>query len=141
MVDDASTSSEEAPSLVNPLQLMLNALEESPMGLKNIPIKVKEREAIAMVDMGASHNIVSERVAKNLGLKLSKSLIKIKVVNFETKPIAGVAQKVSVRVGDWLRKVEFLVVPLDDFDIIENRFPSPSEGSNDSILRGTAPCG
>lgn len=97
MVDDASTSSEEAPSLVNPLQLMLNALkEESPMGLINIPIKVKECEAIAMVDMGASHNIVRERVAKNLGLKLSKSLIKIKVVNFETKPIAGVAQKVSV---------------------------------------------
>lgn len=111
------------------------------MGLINIPIKVEEREAIAMVDMGASHNIVSERVAKNLGLKLSKSSIKIKVINFETKPIVGVAQKVSVRVRDWLKKVEFLVVPLDDFDIIENRFLSPSEGSSDSILRGTTPCG
>lgn len=33
------------------------------------------------------------------------------------------------------------MVPLDDFDIIENRFPSLSEGSSDSILRGTAPCG
>jgi hypothetical protein len=53
-----------------------------------------------------------------LGLKVSNCFNWLKAVNLEAQLVVGVTHAVSLRVGDWYENVTFLIVPLDDFDII-----------------------
>ncbi|KAF3966702.1 hypothetical protein CMV_009221 [Castanea mollissima] len=49
---------------------------------------------------------------------MSKCPSKIKAVNLEAKPVLGIAYGVKFKVDEWTRKVNFLVMELDDFDLI-----------------------
>ena len=49
---------------------------------------------------------------------MSKCPSKIKVVNSEVKPISGIVFGVRFKVGKWTGKVNFLIMKLDDFDVI-----------------------
>ena len=49
---------------------------------------------------------------------MSKCPCKIKVINSEAKPILGIAFGVKSKVGGWTGKVNFLIMKLDDFDVI-----------------------
>ena len=42
----------------------------------------------------------------------------MKAVNSEAKPIAGLAKDVTLRLGQWSGLCNFMVVPLDDFEVI-----------------------
>ncbi|XP_075670750.1 uncharacterized protein LOC142640510 [Castanea sativa] len=57
-------------------------------------------------------------MVQRLGLKMSKCPSKIKAVNLEAKPVLGIAYEVKFKVDEWTRKVNFLVIELDDFDVI-----------------------
>lgn len=104
---------------VNPLQLRLNAMRaEKPTELMYLPLRIKAVETTAMLDTGATHNVMSVRKAAELGLKVSKSSSEIKLVNAESQPIEGRASKVPVEVGKWKGKMDFFVLPMDDFDVI-----------------------
>jgi hypothetical protein len=53
-----------------------------------------------------------------LGLKMSNCPNRLKALNSESQLVIGVAYAVSLKVGDWFGNVTFLVVPLNDFDVI-----------------------
>ena len=74
--------------------------------------------AEAMLDTGATHNFVDKGMVQRLGLKVSKCPSKIKVVNSKAKPILRIAFGVKFKVGKWTGKVNFLIMKLDDFDVI-----------------------
>ena len=57
-------------------------------------------------------------MVQRLGLKVSKCPSKINAVNSEAKPVLGIAYGVKFKVGEWTGKVNFLVMELDDFDVI-----------------------
>jgi hypothetical protein len=104
---------------MNPLQVRLNALKaETPAELMYVPVEANSVETSAMLDTGATHNFVAARMVEKLGLKLSKCPSRLKAVNSEAQPVAGIAYSVHLKVGEWSGKVNFLVVPLDDFDVI-----------------------
>jgi hypothetical protein len=71
-----------------------------------------------MLDIGATHNFVASHMVEMLGLKMSNCPNRLKAMNSESQLVNGIAHAVSLKVGDWSGKVKFLVVPLDDFDII-----------------------
>lgn len=61
------------PIHVNPLQL-LNALsaEGTSKGLSYAKVEMNENGVEAMLDSGVTHNFVVDRMAQQLGLKVSK---------------------------------------------------------------------
>ena len=111
-------SDEEVPSRMNPLQL-LNALSAggNSRGLSYVQVEMNENGAESMLDSSATHNFVADRMIQRLGLKVSKCPSKIKTVNLEAKLVLGIVYGVKFKVGKWTRKVNFLVMELDDFDV------------------------
>jgi len=111
--------SEEILSHVNPLQLP-NALSEggTSKGLSYVQVEMNGNGAEAMLDIGATHNFVDEYMVQQLGLKVIKCPSKIKAVNSEAKPFFGIAFVVKFKVGEWTGMVNFLIMQLDDFDVI-----------------------
>ena len=73
---------------------------------------------VALVDSRATHNFISTRETVGLGLKLAKDDSKLKAVNSQAQEIHGLAKKVVIQMGDWKGTIDFLSVPLDDFDFI-----------------------
>ena len=57
-------------------------------------------------------------MVQRLGLKVSRCPSKINAVNSEAKPVLGIAYGVKFKVGEWTGKVNFLIMKLDDFDVI-----------------------
>ena len=117
--DGGGQSNEEVLSRVNRLQL-LNALRAggTSRGLSYVQVEMNENKAKGMLDSGATHNFVADWMVQMLGLRVSKCPSKIKIVNSEAKPVLGIAYGVKLKVGEWTGKVNFLVMELDDFDVI-----------------------
>lgn len=57
-------------------------------------------------------------VAKQLGLKLKTNLSRIKPVDTEARPVDGIVEGVSIRLGEWQGKGNLLVMPLDTYQLI-----------------------
>ena len=55
-------------------------------------------------------------------MKVSKCPSKIKAINSKAKPVSRIAFGVKFKVGEWTRKVNFLIMKLDDFDVILDEF-------------------
>ena len=52
-----------------------------------------------MLDSGATHNFVADRMVQRLSLKVSKCPSKIKTINSKAKPVLGIAYGVKFKVG------------------------------------------
>ena len=117
--DGGGQSNEKVLSRVNPLQL-LNALRAggTSRGLSYVQVEMNENKAKGMLDSGATHNFVANWMVQRLSLRVSKCPSKIKTVNSKAKPVLGIAYRVKLKVGEWTGKVNFLVMELDDFDVI-----------------------
>ncbi|KAK8648833.1 hypothetical protein V6N13_129575 [Hibiscus sabdariffa] len=72
----------------------------------------------AMVDTGASHNFISPEEATRLSVKVTGGKGSIKAVNSAAKPIHGIAQEVKTDVGTWSGRLNFSIVPMDDYKLI-----------------------
>ena len=73
---------------------------------------------MALVDSGATHNFVSTNEVARLGLKLVRDDSKLQVVNSQAQETHGMAKNMEIQMGDWKCTIDFLSVPLDDFDFI-----------------------
>ena len=86
--------------------------------LSFVEVLVNGRKVRALVDTGASHNFVKLEVADAIGLKKTSCDVKVKAVNSQAKAAAGIASGVTVHIGRWTGKIDFTVMPLDDFEMI-----------------------
>ncbi|PON59961.1 Aspartic peptidase domain containing protein, partial [Trema orientale] len=105
---------------MNPLQLLNTITTENQThfkGLMYVMAWVNGREVTAMIDTGATNNFVSRRVADRLGLVVKRNSTKLKAVNSDAMPVHGAAVS-SLKVGTWQTECNFMIVPLDDFDLI-----------------------
>uniref|UniRef100_A0A803LRS6 Uncharacterized protein n=1 Tax=Chenopodium quinoa TaxID=63459 RepID=A0A803LRS6_CHEQI len=80
--------------------------------------EVNEVPTRLLVDTGASHNFLAKEEAKALGVKFTKVDGEMKAINSKATPVYGRAWGVPVRLGKWKGKVDFLVVDIDDEDVV-----------------------
>ncbi|KAA0063712.1 uncharacterized protein E6C27_scaffold329G002350 [Cucumis melo var. makuwa] len=71
-----------------------------------------------MVDSGATHNFITEAEAKRLNLRWEKDAGRMKAVNSAALPIIGLVKRTMIRLGGWSGLVNFVVVKMDDFDVV-----------------------
>ncbi|KAH9688170.1 Endonuclease [Citrus sinensis] len=146
------TMSTEEPQLSMGSLQRLGALNrQQPALVKKwlmyVSAKVNGQSVRALLDTGATHNFVSVDEAKCLGLKATKEGGTTKAVNSPAKPIAGIAQGVHLTLGTWSGKLDFSIVPMDDFKMVlgmeffdqVHAFPLPATNSL-SILDGSKAC-
>ena len=81
-------------------------------------MKIGSVDVLTMVDSGATHNFMSEDIARRIGLKFVPVQAQIKTVNSPPDYVIGVAKKVETTLVEWTRKVEFTIVRIDDYEAI-----------------------
>nr|VVW56505.1 unnamed protein product [Nymphaea colorata] len=84
-------------------------------GLKYLEILVNGKSTMAIVNMGVTHNFISNEEMRRLGLTLEKGELCMNAVNSEAKPIDGVARHVVMKIESWPRKANLSMVLMDDF--------------------------
>jgi len=77
-----------------------------------------DKDISAMLDLGATHTFVTDRLVKELGLWLSDSHTSMKVVNSKAQRITKMSYDVPIMLDQWRGKQDVLVVNLDDYNII-----------------------
>ncbi|KAK8684211.1 hypothetical protein V6N13_040241 [Hibiscus sabdariffa] len=101
---------------------LLNGIQSTPnietKGLLYMDVAINGKATRAMVDTGASHNFISLEEATRLGVKVTGGKGSIKAVNSAAKPIHGIAQEVKTDVGTWSGRLNFSIVPMDDYKLI-----------------------
>ncbi|KAH9697420.1 Endonuclease [Citrus sinensis] len=144
-------SSEEPQLSMGSLQRLGALNRQQPAlvkkGLMYVSAKLNGQSIRALLDTGATHNFVSIDEAKRLGLKATKEGGTMKAVNSPAKPIAGIAQGVHITLGTWSGKLDFSIVPMDNFKMVlgmeffdqVHAFPLPATNSL-SILDGSKAC-
>jgi hypothetical protein len=83
-----------------------------------VMIGINGKDVNAMLDSGATHTFVADRLVKELGQRLSDNHTSMKAVNSKAQRIAGMSYDVPITLDQWRGKQDVLVVNLDDYDII-----------------------
>ena len=73
---------------------------------------------MAMLDSGASHNIMKEDVARRLGLRFVPTMNILKVVDSEGSIVLGIMTTVFMKIGSWQGKVDFTIIRMDDYEVV-----------------------
>ncbi|KAL0549208.1 hypothetical protein IC582_013689 [Cucumis melo] len=88
-------------------------------GLMYVDTLINEKPTKStMVDSGATHNFITEIEAKRLNLRWEKDAGRMKAVNSAALPIIGLVKRTMIRLGGWSGLVDFVVVKMDDFDVV-----------------------
>lgn len=86
-------------------------------GLMITIVLVDGRELCAMLDTGATTSFLASHKVAHLGLKITAVGSKVKAINFASVGVQGAVQS-SLWVESWQKMVKFIVMPLNDFDLI-----------------------
>ncbi|KAK3028407.1 hypothetical protein RJ639_039617 [Escallonia herrerae] len=87
-------------------------------GLLYATVDVVGKTQEALVDIGATHNFVSCRVAEWLRLKSTKDESWFTAVNAEERPMKGVIKNVDLRTGEWTGKADFNITDMDELGVV-----------------------
>lgn len=83
-----------------------------------INAKLNGKGVRIMVDTGATHNFVTNKLSKDLGLNYVASNMMLKTVNAHPTIVHGFAPKVLIDLGGWKGLTNFTIAPMDVFYII-----------------------
>nr|KAJ0228187.1 hypothetical protein LSAT_V11C100024200 [Lactuca sativa] len=83
-----------------------------------VEAKVNGGYTKALVDIDASHNFLVEDEARKLGIKYTKNISWLKVVNSLSKPIIGVAYGVPFKIAESEGTIDLTVVHMDDYCMV-----------------------
>lgn len=86
--------------------------------LEYVNMEIGGVKVLTMVDSGASHNFMSEDIARKLSLKFVPVEAHMKTVNSPPTAILGVAERVETVLGEWSGKVDFTIVRIDDYEAV-----------------------
>lgn len=121
LMQEADSSDEEEPLRAAPLQL-LGALSaekrSSETGLIYVDVELEGKTVVALVDSGATHSFLSDRIAKQFELQVRYLDTRVKPVNSRSQQVAGIARHVKTKIGAWEGSVNFTIISIDDFDAI-----------------------
>lgn len=82
-----------------------------------VQVTLNDNPILAIVDTGASHSCVTERIVNHYRLQLKNLGYKLKAVNSEAKLVLGMTT-VELELRPWKELCNLLASPMDDFDII-----------------------
>jgi hypothetical protein len=71
-----------------------------------------------LLDSGATGNFVSEAFARTSGLKQQESSHRVSLADGRTSDSAGMLPEADIRIGTYSEKIDLIVTPLHEFDII-----------------------
>jgi hypothetical protein len=120
--------------------------KSSTTSLMFVDVKVNGKSIRALVDTGATHNFIAGTEVERLGLSLEKETSRIKAVNSAAQPIYGIAKSVPLKVSTWEGRMDFTVVPMDDFqailglDFLRRTKTAVMPYSNSMCVMGDKPC-
>ncbi|GAV66108.1 gag-asp_proteas domain-containing protein [Cephalotus follicularis] len=86
-----------------------------------VRLMIKGQQVAMMVDTGATHSFLEERIVHRLDLKVDKNTSRMKAVNSQLQAVTSMAHSVKISMGDWEWKIDLMLMPLDDFDLIPGR--------------------
>ena len=104
--------------LLNALKVKLVPKMPQSKELMYVEALVNGKATTALVDIGVTHNFVSEDEPKRLKLQASKEGGWLSAVNSVAKPSHGVARGVAMHIGSWKEMVDFIVALMDDFKMV-----------------------
>ena len=115
--------------------------------LMYVSASINGQAVCALLDTEATHNFISEDEAKHQDLKATQHRGAIKAINSPVKSFAGSTRGIHVTLGIWNRKLDFSIVPMDDYAVIlgmeffdkVHAFPLPATNSL-SIIIGSKAC-
>ena len=114
----------EGDAHVGSLQL-LNALKAKPVpkmpqskGLMYVEAFINGKATKALVDTNATYNFVSEDESKRLEFQASKEGGWLKAINSAAKPSHGIARGVTMHIGSWEGRVDFIGAPMENFKMV-----------------------
>ena len=71
-----------------------------------------------MIDPGATYNFIIEAEVRRLRLRWEKDFKRMKAMNSIALPIVGLVKWTVIKLGGWKGPVDFVVVKMDDFNIV-----------------------
>lgn len=83
-----------------------------------IYVGVNRHQISDMVDTGATHSFVVKSIIPTLGLSMVRHPSHIKVVNSQAQAMQGMAYGVQASIEKWDGKLDLMIVPLDNFNLI-----------------------
>uniref|UniRef100_A0A803N1F8 Reverse transcriptase/retrotransposon-derived protein RNase H-like domain-containing protein n=1 Tax=Chenopodium quinoa TaxID=63459 RepID=A0A803N1F8_CHEQI len=86
--------------------------------LRFVEALVNGKASRALVDTGASHNLIAKEEASKLGVNYAKKPGTLKTINASPMLIPGVSKKVPRRLGGWSGTVDLTIVNMDDFSLV-----------------------
>lgn len=81
-------------------------------------MKIGQGALLTMVDSDVTHNFIREEATRKVGLKYVPTQAHLKVVNSLPDQVIGITENVEVRIGEWLGKVDFTVMRMDDYEVV-----------------------
>ncbi|KAK3027250.1 hypothetical protein RJ639_041668 [Escallonia herrerae] len=87
-------------------------------GLLYATVDVVGKTQEALVDIRATHNFMSPRVAEWLRLKPTKDGSWFTAVNAEERPTKGVIKNVNLRTDGWTWKADFNIIDMDELGVV-----------------------
>ena len=89
------------------------------LGTMKVKGKVKEEEVVVLIDYGATHNFIYEKLVTKLNLPIKATTNYVVILDFGTSIKGkGVCGKVEVLIGEWKIIDSFLLLELGGVDVI-----------------------
>ncbi|KAL0546676.1 hypothetical protein IC582_016588 [Cucumis melo] len=96
-----------------------NTIEEKTLAVLQVKGKLQGREVFILIDCGATHNFISEKLVKSLQLPIKETADYGVILGSKTaRQGKGVCEDVEIQLMNWTVKKEFLPLELGGVDVV-----------------------